>query len=321
MMGEAISPRTCAIHTERVADPDTLMWQQGLSRISPGTLYGRPWWPLNPSAVAGHRAGTIPGPCTPRRCRRPESILTAWPQIVGLVAGTILLFVIGYVVPAARGEGCRSARQHTYRMAGHRRPKDGVSFLRLCPGHPRLACSQGRRMPGRKPGMTSEGFTSFPARFLLQFSRSGTQPLIGDDLFHCVAARRTSRSGRSREIPGAGPTAAAIPSRTCCWKISLRSRSASKAKPCTVLPLFCRTGCSGTNGPSAVNPVSSVNSRSAPISRSSGRTTGLWGLSRRRRPCKPRTARRDAPAEIRGPCPAEGEKACADFVLACHVAI
>ena len=35
-----------------------------------------------------------------------------------------------------------------------------------------------------------------------------------------------------------------------------RSRSASKAKPWTVLPLFCRTGWSGTNGPGAVNPVS-----------------------------------------------------------------
>ncbi len=27
-----------------------------------------------------------------------ESLMIAWPQIVGLVAGTIMLFVIGYVV-------------------------------------------------------------------------------------------------------------------------------------------------------------------------------------------------------------------------------
>jgi ABC-2 type transport system permease protein len=27
-----------------------------------------------------------------------ESLMIAWPQIVGLVAGTILLFVLGYVI-------------------------------------------------------------------------------------------------------------------------------------------------------------------------------------------------------------------------------
>ena len=33
-----------------------------------------------------------------RRSRSLQSVLIVWPQIVGLIAGTILLFVIGYVV-------------------------------------------------------------------------------------------------------------------------------------------------------------------------------------------------------------------------------
>ena len=33
-----------------------------------------------------------------RRCRFGESMLIAWPQIVGLIAGTIVLFVAGYVL-------------------------------------------------------------------------------------------------------------------------------------------------------------------------------------------------------------------------------
>jgi hypothetical protein len=41
-------------------------------------------------------------------------------------------------------------------MAGHSRPKDGVAFARLCPGHPRLPCCAAVKtwMPGTSPGMT-----------------------------------------------------------------------------------------------------------------------------------------------------------------------
>ena len=38
--------------------------------------------------------GMVPGAPLPLL----ESLLIAWPQIVGLIAGTIVLFVIGYVV-------------------------------------------------------------------------------------------------------------------------------------------------------------------------------------------------------------------------------
>jgi len=78
--------------------PDTLAWQQGLSRLSPGTLYGEAVVAmLNPDAqsmstLLAQFQGRIASPLP-----LGQSILQAWPQIVGLIAGTILLYVIGYV--------------------------------------------------------------------------------------------------------------------------------------------------------------------------------------------------------------------------------
>ena len=78
--------------------PDTLMWQQGLSRLSPSTLYGEALVALlNPDAqsmttLLAQFQGRIASPLPLN-----ESIQQAWPQIVSLIAGTILLYVIGYI--------------------------------------------------------------------------------------------------------------------------------------------------------------------------------------------------------------------------------
>ena len=78
--------------------PDTLAWQQGLSRLSPGTLYLESLLALlNPDSqtmttLLAQFQGRIPSPLPLN-----ESILQVWPQIVSLIAGTIVLYVIGYV--------------------------------------------------------------------------------------------------------------------------------------------------------------------------------------------------------------------------------
>jgi ABC-2 type transport system permease protein len=79
---------------------DTLAWQQGLERISPTHLFAesiiailspmtRTLGPVFISQLEGAVMGT-PLPLA-------QSLMIAWPQAVGLIAATILLFVIGYV--------------------------------------------------------------------------------------------------------------------------------------------------------------------------------------------------------------------------------
>ena len=66
--------------------------------MSPGTLYGEALVAiLNPDAqnmttLLAQFQGRIATPLP-----LGQSILQAWPQIVSLVAGTIMLYVIGYV--------------------------------------------------------------------------------------------------------------------------------------------------------------------------------------------------------------------------------
>jgi ABC-2 type transport system permease protein len=80
--------------------PATAEWQAILARLSPSTLFGEAIVALlNPSTRAlgpiylDQLQGAVIGAPLPLG----ESILIAWPQIVGLAAGMILLFVIGYV--------------------------------------------------------------------------------------------------------------------------------------------------------------------------------------------------------------------------------
>jgi ABC-2 type transport system permease protein len=82
--------------------PETFEWQQMLARLSPATLYGEVVQVvLNPQVrglgLLGQLflpRGAIPNTALPLG----ESLMIAWPQFVGLIAGTILVFVIGYVI-------------------------------------------------------------------------------------------------------------------------------------------------------------------------------------------------------------------------------
>ena len=98
MIGEVISPSDIRFAQLGLPTPDTLVWQQGLSRLSPGTLYRRSRGGDAQSrrAIDDDVAGAIPGP-HPVAAAADQSILQVWPQIVSLIAGTILLYVIGYV--------------------------------------------------------------------------------------------------------------------------------------------------------------------------------------------------------------------------------
>ena len=98
MVGEAISPSDIRFAQLGLPTPDTLAWQQGLSRLSPGTLYLESLLALlNPDTQ------TMTTLLAQFQCRIPsplplnESILQVWPQIVSLIAGTIVLYVIGYI--------------------------------------------------------------------------------------------------------------------------------------------------------------------------------------------------------------------------------
>jgi ABC-2 type transport system permease protein len=98
LLGEAISPPDIRFAILGLPTPDTLAWQQGLARLSPGTLYGEAVAAmLNPDAqsmttLLAQFQGRIAAPLP-----LDQSIVQAWPQIVSLIAGMILLYVIGYV--------------------------------------------------------------------------------------------------------------------------------------------------------------------------------------------------------------------------------
>lgn len=83
-------------------DPATvILGAQMLARLSPSTLFGEVVLALlNPSTrtlgpiYLSQLQGAVMGAPLPLG----ESVMIAWPQIVGLIASTILLFVLGYVV-------------------------------------------------------------------------------------------------------------------------------------------------------------------------------------------------------------------------------
>jgi ABC-2 type transport system permease protein len=98
VLGEAIAPPDIRFAVLGLPTPDTLAWQQGLARLSPGTLYGEAVVAmLNPEAqsmttLLAQFQGRIASPLP-----LDQSIVQAWPQMVSLIAGMIVLFVVGYV--------------------------------------------------------------------------------------------------------------------------------------------------------------------------------------------------------------------------------
>jgi ABC-2 type transport system permease protein len=91
-------PRYAALGLE---SPDTAIWAQTLQRISPNHLFGEAMLAvLSPTTRAlgpvflEQLRGAVMGMPLPLS----ESLMIAWPQMVGLIAGTIVLFVAGYIV-------------------------------------------------------------------------------------------------------------------------------------------------------------------------------------------------------------------------------
>lgn len=81
--------------------PETLEWQTALARLSPNQLFGECVLAiLSPTtrALGPIYLEQLQGAVTGTGLPLGQSLLIAWPQIVGLVAGTIVLFVAGYVV-------------------------------------------------------------------------------------------------------------------------------------------------------------------------------------------------------------------------------
>jgi ABC-2 type transport system permease protein len=82
-------------------NPDQLQLQQTLSRLSPSTLFGESVLGiLHPATRAlglvfmSQLEGAVMGTPLPLG----QSLLLVWPEVTGLVAGTIILFVIAYIV-------------------------------------------------------------------------------------------------------------------------------------------------------------------------------------------------------------------------------
>jgi ABC-2 type transport system permease protein len=99
----AIAPPDIRYLMLGVQDPRTAAWLSALSRISPDLLFEEATrsilTPTTPSLgpvldQIRQLGGVVVGATLPLR----ESLLTAWPQIVGLISGAIGLFVATYVV-------------------------------------------------------------------------------------------------------------------------------------------------------------------------------------------------------------------------------
>jgi ABC-2 type transport system permease protein len=101
VLAQMISPPDIRYVMLGLPSPDTLQWQVALSRLSPNQLYGESVLAvLSPSTRAlgpiflEQLQGAVIGSALPLK----ESLMIAWPQVVGLIAGAILLFVVTYVV-------------------------------------------------------------------------------------------------------------------------------------------------------------------------------------------------------------------------------
>ena len=100
-IAQMIAPPDLAYLLRGLPSPDTVEWQQILARLSPNQLFGEcvlavlspTTRSLGPIYVE-QLQGAVMGAGLPLG----QSLLIAWPQIVGLVAGTIVMFVASYIV-------------------------------------------------------------------------------------------------------------------------------------------------------------------------------------------------------------------------------
>jgi ABC-2 type transport system permease protein len=103
MMAAVIAPPDPGYTALGLPTPETAEWGQMLARLSPSTLFGEiAFVLLNPDDVSARALGTIYLVQLQGAARGAlplgQSLIIAWPDIVGLVAATILLFTIGYMV-------------------------------------------------------------------------------------------------------------------------------------------------------------------------------------------------------------------------------
>ncbi len=103
MVAAVIAPPDPGYTALGLPTPETVEWGQMLARLSPSTLFGEiAFVLLNPDDVSARALGTIYLVQLQGAARGAlplgQSLIIAWPDIVGLVAGTILLFTIGYMV-------------------------------------------------------------------------------------------------------------------------------------------------------------------------------------------------------------------------------
>jgi ABC-2 type transport system permease protein len=99
-IAQVIAPPDLRYQMLGLQTPATSEWTTILLRLSPGTLFSEAVVALlNPQVRAvgpiylEQLQGAVVGPLPLR-----ESLMIAWPQAVGLIAGTIVLFVAGYIV-------------------------------------------------------------------------------------------------------------------------------------------------------------------------------------------------------------------------------
>jgi ABC-2 type transport system permease protein len=97
----ALAPAIAVAVIPTTDEATMIISAQMLARLSPGTLFGEVVQAvLDPSTrslgpIYLHQLqGAVVGAPLPVG----ESLLIAWPQIVGLIAGSIILFVIGYII-------------------------------------------------------------------------------------------------------------------------------------------------------------------------------------------------------------------------------
>jgi ABC-2 type transport system permease protein len=103
MLATVIAPPDPGYTALGLPTPETVEWGQMLSRLSPSTLFGEiAFVLLNPDDVSARALGTIYLVQLQGAVRGSlplgQSLMIAWPDIVGLVAGTIVLFTIAYMV-------------------------------------------------------------------------------------------------------------------------------------------------------------------------------------------------------------------------------
>jgi ABC-2 type transport system permease protein len=103
MVAAIIAPPDPGYSALGLPTPETVEWGQILSRLSPSTLFNEVAFVLlNPDDVSARALGPIYLAQLQGAARGAlplgQSLVIAWPDIVGLVAGTIVLFTIGYMV-------------------------------------------------------------------------------------------------------------------------------------------------------------------------------------------------------------------------------